>query len=91
MVRPVSAWQYLASKYIAQLCILLVALGASYILTWYYTNILFEAVPWTLMLASLAVYSLWIVFTCCGYTLCWNVVTEQWRNRWSEYHVFGSH
>ncbi|WP_338472448.1 ABC transporter permease subunit [Niallia sp. XMNu-256] len=62
MMRPVSATQYMASKYVAQLCILLVALTASYLLTWYYTNILFDQVPWTLMLASLAVYSLWLVF-----------------------------
>ncbi|MCM3671848.1 ABC transporter permease subunit [Mesobacillus maritimus] len=62
MMRPVSAFQYMASKYVAQLCILLISLAASYILTWYYTNILFDHVAWTLMLASLAVYSLWIVF-----------------------------
>ena len=62
MVRPVSALQYIGSKFIAQLCILLVSLAASYLLTWYYTNILFNVVPWNLMLLSLAVYSLWLVF-----------------------------
>ncbi|MBP2243275.1 ABC-2 type transport system permease protein [Cytobacillus eiseniae] len=62
MVRPVSALQYIISKYISQLSILLVALAASYLLTWYYTTILFDQVPWHLMLASLAIYSLWIIF-----------------------------
>lgn len=62
MVRPVSALQYIASKCVAQLCILLAALAASYIFTWYYTNILFHPVPWKTMLGSLVVYSLWIVF-----------------------------
>src|SRR4051794_18241357 len=62
MVRPVSALQYIASKCAAQLTILLSALVASYLLTWYYTNILFSPVPWQTMLGSLVVYSLWIVF-----------------------------
>lgn len=62
MMRPVSATEYMASKYMAQLCILLVSLAASYLLTWYYTNILFDPVPWNLMVVSLVVYSLWIVF-----------------------------
>jgi ABC-2 type transport system permease protein len=61
VVRPVNAFQYIASKYVAQLCILLVSLTASYLLTWYYTTILFNDVPWTLLLGSLAIYSLWIV------------------------------
>ncbi|MED4475929.1 hypothetical protein [Oceanobacillus caeni] len=60
-MRPVSAFQYIASKYVAQLFILIVALVAGYLFTWYYTTILFNYVPWTLMLASLGVYSLWIV------------------------------
>jgi len=62
MVRPVSSLQYIASKCAAQLTILLSALVASYLLTWYYTNILFSPVPWQTMLGSLVVYSLWIVF-----------------------------
>ncbi|MDT8858764.1 ABC transporter permease [Alkalihalobacillus sp. MEB130] len=62
MVRPVSAFQYIASKFASQLVILLAALISSYVLAWYYTNLLFTSVSWTLMLGSLAVYSLWIVF-----------------------------
>jgi ABC-2 type transport system permease protein len=62
MVRPVTAFQYIGSKYAAQLFILLVSLAASYVLTWYYTNLLFNPVSWILMLSSLVVYSLWIAF-----------------------------
>ena len=62
MVRPVSALQYIASKCAAQLTILLTAFVASYLLAWYYTNILFSPAPWETMLGSLVVYSLWIVF-----------------------------
>jgi len=62
MVRPVSALQYIGSKYIAQLCFLLVSLAASYVLTWYYTNLLFSHVSWIWMLSSLVVYSFWVVF-----------------------------
>ncbi|KKK38623.1 membrane protein [Mesobacillus campisalis] len=62
MVRPVSAMQYIGSKFLAQLSILFSALAASYLLTWYYTNLLFNYVPWQLMLTSFLVYSLWIVF-----------------------------
>ncbi|WP_428912667.1 ABC transporter permease [Niallia sp. Krafla_26] len=62
MVRPISALQYISSKCVAQLFILLVALGVSYLFTWYYTNLLFSYVPWDRMLGSLVVYSLWIVF-----------------------------
>jgi ABC-2 type transport system permease protein len=63
MVRPVSAIQYIGSKFLAQLSILFAALASSYLLTWYYTNLLFNYVPWKLMVGSLAVYSLWIVFS----------------------------
>jgi ABC-2 type transport system permease protein len=62
MVRPVSAIQYIGSKFLAQLSILFSSLAASYLLTWYYTNFLFNYVSWQLMLTSFLVYSLWIVF-----------------------------
>lgn len=63
MVRPVSAIQYIGSKCVAQLLLLLSSFAASYLLTWYYTNLLFNSVPWSLVLSSLFVYSLWIVLT----------------------------
>jgi len=62
MVRPVSPFQYIASKWAAQLLIALVSFIASYALVWYYTNLLFNPVDWKLMLSSLGIYSLWILF-----------------------------
>jgi ABC-2 type transport system permease protein len=32
------------------------------VLVWYYTNLLFTPVDWSLMLSSLGIYSLWILF-----------------------------
>ncbi|WP_339148715.1 MULTISPECIES: ABC transporter permease subunit [unclassified Sutcliffiella] len=61
MARPVQALQYILSKWAAQLVIALVSLLLSYLLTWYYTNLLFNKVDWKIMLASLGVYSLWVV------------------------------
>ena len=62
MVRPVSPFQYIASKWASQLIIALVSFIASYVLVWYYTNLLFSPVDWNTMLSSLVIYSLWIVF-----------------------------
>ncbi len=62
MVRPISALQYIGSKYVAQLVLLLVAFFLSYGFTWYYTNLLFSDVAWTVIISSFIVYSLWIVF-----------------------------
>ncbi|WP_078555609.1 ABC transporter permease [Bacillus alkalicellulosilyticus] len=63
MVRPVSALQYIGSKTVAQLCILLVSVFLSYVLAWYYTNLLFSSVPWTMMLSSFVISSLWVMLT----------------------------
>jgi len=62
MVRPVSPFQYITSKWFSQILISIVSLFLSYGLTWYYTNLLFNPVKWDTMLTSLAIYSLWIVF-----------------------------
>ena len=62
MVRPVSALQYITSKWFSQFIIGFVSLFLSYVLTWYYTNLLFNPIKWEAMLSSFAIYSLWIVF-----------------------------
>ena len=62
MVRPVSATQYILSKWLGQLILTLSALFLSYGLTWYYTNLLFNQVSWSAFISSFLVYSLWIVF-----------------------------
>lgn len=61
MARPVMPIHYILSKWAAQLVIALASFILSFVLTWYYTNLLFNTVDWSIMLASLGVYSLWIV------------------------------
>ena len=54
MVRPVSSLQYIASKWTSQLIITVVSFLLSYGMTWYYTNLLFNHLPWERVLASFA-------------------------------------
>ncbi|EOR20763.1 ABC transporter permease subunit [Cytobacillus oceanisediminis] len=62
MARPVTAFQYIASKWSSQVIIALTSLFSSYVLTWYYTNLLFSPVRWIDVLISFLIYSLWIIF-----------------------------
>ncbi|TKC15273.1 ABC transporter permease [Robertmurraya kyonggiensis] len=62
MVRPVTAIQYIASKWTGQVLIALTSFLLSYGLTFYYTNLLFEQVKWELVITSFLIYSLWIIF-----------------------------
>ncbi|WP_223068684.1 ABC transporter permease [Paenibacillus caui] len=62
MVRRVSPLQYIGSKWAAQAVMLLASFAASYLLACYYTALLFNQVAWTRILASLGIYSLWILF-----------------------------
>ena len=62
MVRPVSPLQYIASKWTSQLIITIVSFLLSYGMTWYYTELLFNPVPWERVLASFVLYSLWLLF-----------------------------
>lgn len=62
MVRPVSAFQYIASKWTGQILIALIAFVLSYGLTFYYTNLLFEPVRWESLISSFLIYCLWIIF-----------------------------
>ena len=62
MARPVSAFQYIASKWSSQVIIALSSLFLSYVLTWYYTNLLFSPVRWMDVLTSFLIYCLWIIF-----------------------------
>lgn len=61
MVRPVSALQYVSSKWLGQLLIAIASFCASYLITWYYTNQLFSSVDWLVVWQSFLIYSLWIV------------------------------
>ena len=62
MIRRVSVWEYVGSKFASQLILLLVSLSAGYLLAGYYTNLLFEPAGWKEIFGSLLVYSLWIIF-----------------------------
>lgn len=63
MARPVSAFEYIASKWSSQVIISLSSLFLSYALTWYYTNLLFSPVSFGDVLTSFLIYSLWVIFT----------------------------
>lgn len=62
MVRPVQAFQYIASKWVANATILLISFTLGYSLCYYYTNLLFEQVGIKAFLGSLFIYSIWILF-----------------------------
>ncbi|MBW8350100.1 ABC transporter permease [Bacillus sp. IITD106] len=63
MARPVQAYQYIASKWVANAIILLVSFIVGYGLSYYYTNLLFDKVEISRFFASVGVYSIWILFT----------------------------
>lgn len=62
MARPVHALQYIGSKWAAHALLLLFSFGIGYGLSFYYTNLLFNEVEVQRFIASLAVYSIWILF-----------------------------
>ncbi|OAZ61931.1 ABC transporter permease [Bacillus licheniformis] len=62
MARPVSPLQYIGSKWLQQVLLVLVSFAASYGLAFYYTNLLFGKVEFDRFLFSLSVYSIWIIF-----------------------------
>ncbi|MDE1458207.1 ABC transporter permease subunit [Bacillus licheniformis] len=62
MARPVSPLQYIGSKWLQQVLLVLVSFAASYGLAFYYTNLLFGKVEFDRFLVSLSVYSIWIIF-----------------------------
>lgn len=62
MSRPVSAWQYIISKWSAEVTILFVSLLFGYGLSAYYTNILFSEVSVGILLKSFFIYFIWICF-----------------------------
>lgn len=63
MARPVQPLHYIASKWAANAVILLLSFGIAYGLSYYYTNLLFNEVEAKRFFGSLAVYSIWILFT----------------------------
>ncbi|WP_035178585.1 ABC transporter permease [Alkalihalobacterium bogoriense] len=62
MVRPISALQYLGSKWISQCFIAVGSFGLGYTLAYYYTVLLFGDIAFSTFLLSLFVYCLWVIF-----------------------------
>lgn len=69
-VRPVSAGQIAAAKWLAQLTLLVLSLGAGVAGAWYYTGVLIGFVPWSGVLASAGYYSLWLLCVVSFTLLC---------------------
>lgn len=70
MSRPVSAWQYLISKWSAELTIMFVSLFVSYGLSVYYTQLLFSHIPIDLLVKSFFIYFIWVSFIITVTLLC---------------------
>ncbi|ASB86838.1 ABC transporter permease subunit [Bacillus sonorensis] len=62
MARPVSPLQYIGSKWLQHVLLVLASFAVSYGLAFYYTNLLFGKVELERFLFSLSVYSIWIIF-----------------------------
>ena len=65
LVRPVSAIQIILAKTMAHSFLLVLSFAGGYLLSCYYTAILFEQPGWFSVLESMGYYSLYIVFVAC--------------------------
>lgn len=61
MSRPVSSFEYIASKWTVHALIFLFSFAFSYGLAYYYTNLLFNSISFKGFVLSFGVYSLWIL------------------------------
>lgn len=62
LVKPVSVFSFIASKWLAMLLLTWGSLLAGYAASWYYTGLLFSYVPFGLFGGSFLVYGLWLTF-----------------------------
>ena len=62
LVRPVSLFSLIASKLVSNSLLLVFSFICGYLLSLYYTIILYDDVSWNLVLASLLLYCLYIIF-----------------------------
>lgn len=60
--RPVSSLQIVASKTVAHAALLIFSFICGYLLSYYYTILLFSALPISDLLVSMLIYSLYIIF-----------------------------
>lgn len=62
LVKPISTFAFISSKWLAMLLLSLASLLLGYAASWYYTGLLFDVVPFTLFGGSFLVYGLWLSF-----------------------------
>ncbi|WP_028609452.1 ABC transporter permease [Paenibacillus harenae] len=62
LVKPVSPFAYIGSKWTSMLLLAWGALSAGYLAAWYYTELLIGEVPAKQVIGSLLIYGLWLSF-----------------------------
>ncbi|MBO9129165.1 ABC transporter permease subunit [Bacillus sp. 165] len=62
LVKPVSALQYIISKWAAQATLIILSFFISFLSAWYYSNVLFSDVSFMRVFQSFLVYSVWLIF-----------------------------
>lgn len=62
LVKPISTFAFICSKYLSMLALSWASLLLGYMASWYYTGLLFDGVSFTLFGSSFLVYGLWLSF-----------------------------
>ncbi|MBT2695655.1 ABC transporter permease [Bacillus sp. ISL-55] len=70
LVKPVSFFSYITSKWAAALILILVSLFLGMLASWYYTGVLFEFIPFGAFMESFGIYSLWLILVLSFVILC---------------------
>lgn len=60
LVKPISYFNYITSKWASLLLLVWVSLSVGLITSWYYINLLFEKLPFTSLLLVILFYGLWL-------------------------------
>ncbi|NIK80502.1 ABC-2 type transport system permease protein [Paenibacillus castaneae] len=60
LVKPISLYSYIGSKWTAMLVLTWGSLAAGYLAAWYYTGLLIGSVPFKDIVSSLLIYGLWL-------------------------------
>lgn len=62
LVKPVSYFSYITSKWVGGLLLFIFSLLIGSISSWYYTGVLFEFIPFTDYISSFSIFGLWYIF-----------------------------
>lgn len=76
LVKPVSYFSYITSKWASALMLFIVSLLLGLLASWYYTGVLFGYVPIGSLASAFALYSLWLAFVV-TLILFFSAVTKQ--------------